>query len=107
MTNKRTGNGNDKSGSKGKQQIPSAALRNDKQKNRQPQRQGKSKGKQQIPPLRCGMTNKRTGNGKRQPTLCDKAAKDGAPGEEGEQPDHITRVMVRRDYFKTVGVEGP
>jgi hypothetical protein len=36
MTNKRTGNGNGKSGSKGKQQIP---------------------------PLRCGMTNKGTGNG--------------------------------------------
>ena len=41
---------------------------------------GNGKGKQQILPLRCGMTNKNNKQMQRQPTLCDEAAKDGAPG---------------------------
>jgi hypothetical protein len=61
-----------------------------KQKQKAESRKQKAKQKQkqkQIPPLRCGMTNKRTARNDKQknkqkqrhPTLRDETAKDGAP----------------------------
>ena len=75
-----------------------------------------TKNKQQIPPLRCGMTNKRTSKKQRHPILSDEGAQFRfrpfamrLPSRSPPLCDAAAKNGVRSCfcYFRVVGVEGP